>query len=312
MIPAYTMRRILFAVGCLRFISHAISSDFRFEVALDSAVHQTIMAELSKPVFIKLTNGAQIVGHSVKLQDRQLLVGTSSEGGEARFTFETSQLKQIQLPGKAIQAQALQALESQKPKLARGIFERLYYQRVNLLPLLPETESQFFIAYAQTVFSADEAAAALGICQKIDAQIINSASKRQLQRLRLQCYQRLQLHQKSILLATELIESNRWQPTSGLAYWILADAHYKQGTYDLALHTALEGIVLDTRPYGTYLNSCYALAALSALKLKQLEYAQNLYREMQDSHLEWPQKPSALAKLEKTLILHITTDHALP
>ena len=124
------------------------------------------------------------------------------------------------MPGKAIQAQALQALESQKPKLARGIFERLYYQRVNLLPLLPASESQFFIAYAQTVFSADEAAAALGICQKIDAQIINSASKRQLQRLRLQCYQRLQLHQKSILLATELIESNRWQPNSGLAYWI--------------------------------------------------------------------------------------------
>ena len=148
--------------------------------------------------------------------------------------------------------------------------------------------------------------------QKIEAQIVNSASKRQLQRLRLQCYQRLQLHQQSILLATELIESNRWQPNSGLAYWILANAHYKQGTYDLALRTALEAIVLDTRPYGTYLNSCYALAVLSALKLKQLEYAQNLYREMQDSHLEWPQKPSALAKLEKTLIQNITTDHALP
>ena len=61
---------------------------------------------------------------------------------------------------------------------------------------------------------------------KIDAQIVNSASQRQLQRLRLQ--QRLQLHQKSILLATELIESNRWQPNNGLAYWILANAHYKQ------------------------------------------------------------------------------------
>ena len=56
--------------------------------------------------------------------------------------------------------------------------------------------------------------------------------------------------------ATELTENNRWQPNSGLAYWILANAHYKQGTYDLALRTALEGIVLDTRPYGTYLNSC--------------------------------------------------------
>ena len=311
MISSFIVRSILFAVVCLGFISHAISSDFRFEVALDSAVHHTIMAELSKPVFIKLTNGAQIVGHSVKVQDRQLLVGTSSEGGEARFTFETSELKQIQLPGKAIQAQALQALESQKSKLARGIFERLYYQRVNLLSLLPETESQFFIAYAQAVFSDDDAATALGICQKIDTQIENPASQQQLQRLMLQCYQQLQLHQKSIQLATELTENNRWQPNSGLAYWILANAHYKQGTYDLALRTALEGIVLDTRPYGTYLNSCYALAALSALKLKQLEYAQNLYREMQDSHLEWPQKPSALAKLKKTLIQKFT-DHALP
>ena len=146
------MRRILFAVGCLGFISHAISSDFRFEVALDSAVHQTIMAELSKPVFIKLTNGAQIVGHSVKLQDRQLLVGTSSEGGEARFTFETSQLKQIQLPGKAIQAQALQALESQKPKLARGIFERLYYQRVNLLPYCHRQNPNFLLLMRRQFF----------------------------------------------------------------------------------------------------------------------------------------------------------------
>lgn len=311
MIPSFTMRRILFGVGCLGLISHAISRDFRFEVPLDSAVHRAIMAELSKPVLIKLKNGAQIVGHSVKLQDRQLLVGTSTEGGEARFTFDTSQLKQIQLPGKAIQAQALLALSSQQTELARGIFERLYYQRVNLLPLLPASESQFFIAYAHTVFAADEASAALGICQKIHPQIESSASQRQLQRLRLQCYQRLELHQKSIPLATELIESNRWQPNSGLAYWILANAHYKQGTYDLALRTALEGIVLDTRPYGAYLNSCYALAALSALKLKQLEYAQNLYREMQDSHLKWPQKPSTLAKLEKTLIQHIT-DHALP
>ena len=106
------MRRILFAVGCLGFISHAISSDFRFEVALDSAVHQTIMAELSKPVFIKLTNGAQIVGHSVKLRTDNYSE-ISSEGGEEGY-LETSQLKQIQLPGKH-QAQALQVLESQKP-----------------------------------------------------------------------------------------------------------------------------------------------------------------------------------------------------
>lgn len=293
-------------------MSQDMTQDFRFEVPLDSKVHQAIMAELAKPVLIKLTNGAQIVGHSVKLQDRKLLVGTSSEGGEARFTFDTSQLQQIQLPGKAIQAQAVQALESQQPKLARGFFERLYYQRVNLLPILPAAESQFFIGYAQIVFSDDEAAAALGICQKIHAQIVNSGSQRQLQILRLQCYERLQLHQKSIPLATELIESNRWQPNSGLAHWILANAHYNQGNYDSALHTALEGIVLDTRPYGAYLNGCYAVAALSALKLKQLEYAQNLYQEMQNRHLTWPHNmPSALAKLEKTLIQQFT-DHALP
>ena len=151
MISSFIVRSILFAVVCLGFISHAISSDFRFEVALDSAVHQTIMAELSKPVFIKLTNGAQIVGHSVKVQDRQLLVGTSSEGGEARFTFETSELKQIQLPGKAIQHKLCKHLKVKSPN-SHGHFERLYYQRVNLLSLLPETESQFLLLMRRQFF----------------------------------------------------------------------------------------------------------------------------------------------------------------
>lgn len=311
MMRSCSMRSLLLGFGCLRLISQAISSDFRFELRLPPELHETIMVELSKPVTIKLINGAQIVGHSVKLKDEQLLVGTSTEGGEARFTFDTSQLKQIQLPGKAIQAQARQALESQQPKLARAILERLYYQRVNLLPLLPETESEFFIAYAQSVFDADEAAAALGICQKIQAQIKSSASQTKLQMLKMQCYEKLQLNQKSISLATEFIATNRWQPNNGLAYWILANTHYQLGAYDLALRSALEGIVLDTRPYGRYLNACYAVAALSALKLKQIQHARKLYLEMQNSHLEWPSTPSALSKLEKTL-LQTFTDHALP
>lgn len=311
MMRSCSMRSLLLGFGCLRLISQAISNDFRFELRLPPELHETIMVELSKPVTIKLINGAQIVGHSVKLKDEQLLVGTSTEGGEARFTFDTSQLKQIQLPGKAIQAQARQALESQQPKLARAILERLYYQRVNLLPLLPETESEFFIAYVQSIFDADEAAAALGICQKIQAQIKSNASQTKLQMLKMQCYEKLQLNQKSISLATEFIATNRWQPNNGLAYWILANTHYQLGAYDSALRTALEGIVLDTRPYGRYLNACYAVAALSALKLKQIEYARKLYLEMQNSHLEWPRNPSALSKLEKTL-LQTFTDHALP
>ena len=310
MMPASTLRSLLIGMGCLLLLSQAASSDFNFEIALESDVHEEIMTELSKPVLIRLKNGAHIIGHSVKLQDQQLIVGTSSQGGEARFTFDIQQLEHIQLPGKIVQKQALQALQNQQSQLARGILERLYYQRVNLLPLLSEAESQFFIAYAEAVFAANDAAAALGICQKIQAQVKSKLSQRQLQLVALKCYDQLQLDQNSISLSQEFITANRWQQHNGLAYYVLAKTYYKQEAYQSSLATALEGIVLDTRPFGSYLNACYAIAALSALQLKQTEYAHCLYLDMQKSNLDWPTKPSALAKFEKTLIQQLT-EHGL-
>lgn len=304
--PTATIRSLFIGIACSLLISQAASSDFNFEVALETDVHEIIMAELSKPILIRLKNGAHIIGHSVKLEDQKLLVGTSSEGGEARFTFDIHQLKHIQVPGKSVQKQALQALQSQDTLLARGILERLYYQRVNLLPLLSEAESQLFIAYAELVFAANDAAAALGICQKIQAQLNKKLWQRQLQLVILQCYDQLQLDQKSISLSQEFITANRWQQHDGLAYYVLAKTYYTQEAYQSSLATALEGIVLDTRPFGSYLNACYALAALSALKLKQLEYAHCLYSDMQKSSLEWPPSPNPLAESEKTLLQQLS------
>ena len=206
--PTTTIRSLFIGIACSLLISQAASSDFKFEVALETDVHEIIMAELSKPILIRLKNGAHIIGHSVKLEDQKLLVGTASEGGEARFTFDIHQLEHIQLPGKTVQKQALQALQNQQSQLARGILERLYYQRVNLLPLLPEAESQFFIAYAEAVFAANDAAAALGICQKIQAQVKSKLSQRQLQLVALKCYDQLQLDQNSISLSQEFITAN--------------------------------------------------------------------------------------------------------
>ena len=198
------MIRIVFlGFGCIFLFPPTIGGEFKFEVPLDTQVHKAIMTELSKPILLKLKNGGHMIGHSIKIQNQKLLLGTSIKAGEARSTFNTSQVKQIQLPGKIIQAQALRALESQQARLARGILERLYYQRVNLLPLLPEEESQFFIAYAQAVLDANEAATALGICKRIQAQLKNKHSRRQLQLVKLQCYNQLQLYKKLISLATK-------------------------------------------------------------------------------------------------------------
>jgi tetratricopeptide (TPR) repeat protein len=269
---------------------------------LEPNEQESIYRELQQPIRLTLTNGRTLLGHSIRVSGDQLQVGTSAGAGEAIFTFKIDEIGSYKIPGESYKALAVEWFELGDSEKAIELFELLYNQRVNLIPLLPASESHFFIYYVELILNSQNPARAIAITEVLRPQIKEPAALRTLDDAILESYDNLKLYDEACKLAKAWVATRDPYGGSALGYYVLGSAKLREEDYDAALHLALQPIIFSSHIPIDKLAHSYAVAISAALGLRKPGYAITLYHEMQSRKLIWPEDNSTLEPFYKKLL----------
>ncbi len=273
------MKPLLLILGCLLPVSvHAISPD---ELA-------TIRAELGEPITLKLNNRNTVIGNPVNVSKDTIRIASAEGAGEIVFTFRAEEIRQIDVPGESYKSLALEWMRSGQTEDALELMALLYNQRGPLLPLMPASESHFFVYYADLVLDSPKPARAIAITENLRPQIENPEALRILDDAILESYQTLELYEQAAPLAEKWLEDRSPYGKSALGFYVLGAAKLRSEAFDEALELGLQPIVFSSPIPTDKLAHCYAVAISAALGLREREYAATLYREMEERGLAWP------------------------
>ena len=261
---------------------------------LPEADRQAIAEELKAPITLKLKNRQTIEGHPIGVSEKQLQIASAEAAGEIIFTFNLGEIEAIEVPGESYKRLAMEWLEAGKSMQALDLMDLLYQQRKALLPILPPSESNFFVLYIPLILDSPDPARALGVSARLRPQIVNPAARRALDDAVLESYQRLELFDEAVTMAKAWIEERSPYGESALGYYVRGSDYLRHADYEAALDLALQPIVFSSLLPTDKLAHCYALAVSAALELREHEHAALLYQEMQARGFDWPENDSTL------------------
>ncbi|MFT5836856.1 MAG: tetratricopeptide (TPR) repeat protein [Candidatus Azotimanducaceae bacterium] len=267
-----------------------------------------IESELSQPITLKLTNRQEITGNPIRVSIDQIQIASAIGAGEIVSTFEAGQIREIFIPGESYKTLATEWMHAGKNDDALELMSLLYAQRSPLLPLLPASESHFFIYYVDLVLDSPHPARAIAIIQSLRPQIQNPSALRALDDATLESYQTLELHEEALPLAEAWVESRQAYGESALGYYVLGAARLRAEAYHEALDLALHPIVFSSPIPTDKLGECYAVAVSAALGLRERAYAATLFQEMEAREFEWPAEDRTLQPFLKEITDYIK-DH---
>jgi len=248
----------------------------------------TIQTELREPITLKLSNRNTVIGNPVNVSNDSIQMASAEGAGEIVFTFRAEEIRQIDVPGESYKTLALEWMRSGQTEDALELMALLYKQRGPLLPLMPASESHFFVYYADLVLDSPKPARAIAITENLRPQIENPEALRMLDDALLESYQTLELYEQAAPLAEKWLEERNPYGESALGYYVLAASKLRSEAYDEALEFSLQPIVFSSPIPTDKLAHCYAVAVSAALGLRERAYATTLYREMKERGLAWP------------------------
>lgn len=256
--------------------------------ALTPEERATIVAELRVPIQVHLTNGRTIPGHSIDVSGRLIQIASAEGAGEVIHTFDVEKVDHFTIPGESYKMLAVERMESGDTESAFEIMQLLYLQRVKILPLLPASESHFFIYYIDLILQSENPARAIAIAKILKPQISNTAALHALDDAILDSYNTLQLYDEARPLTKAWLEQRSPYGDSALGFYTNSADLLRSENYDAALDSALQPIVFSTTTPPLKLEHCYAAAISAAIGLRDKDYARTLYDEMQERRLNWP------------------------
>lgn len=272
---------------------------------LPQADRKAIAEELTAPVTLTLTNLQTISGHPINVSDTQLQIASTEDAGEIVFTFDHDEIEAIEIPGEGYKSLIMEWLEAGDHARALELMDLLYAQRKTLLPILPASESNFFVLYIPLILDSPDPARAIGVGARLGPQIENPAARRALDDAILESYQRLKLFDEAVTMAARWVEERKPYGESALGYFVLGSDHLRHADYETALDLALQPIVFSSLLPCDKLGHCYALGVAAAIELRDYESAVRLYREMQIRGLLWPESDSTLKPYLDTIKQHL-------
>lgn len=281
------MRRYLYYLSL--FISLSAFGD-----GLPEAEKKAIADELAAPITLKLENRQTITGNPTSIGENKIQIASAEGAGEIVFTFSYDQIKMIEISGESYKSLALEWIDAGEETKALDLMDLLYQQRKALLPILPASESNFFVLYIPLILDSPDPARAIGVSARLRPQITNPAALRALDQAILESYQRLELFEEAVPLASASIEKEAPHLGNALGYYVLGCDFLRKGDFEQALDLALQPIVFSSLLAGEKLAHCYALAVSAALELREPDYAEFLFKEMQTRGFLWPEKDSTL------------------
>ena len=268
-----------------------------------------IDAELHEPIDVHLNNGRTIPGHSIDVSGELIQIATAEGAGEIIHTFNVNKVDYFTIPGESYKTLAVEWIEAGKTDNALEIMQLLYLQRVKILPLMPASESHFFIYYVDLILESDNPARAIAVTAVLKPQITHPAALRALDDAVLDSYNSLQLYDETRPLTQAWLAQRDPYGDSALGYYTHSADLLRSEHYDEALDTALQPIVFSTPNPPDKLAHCYAVAISAALGLRDKDYALTLYEEMQERALTWPTEDPTFVAPFKQLNEHLDKLH---
>ncbi len=256
--------------------------------ALTPEERAIIVAELRVPIQVHLTNGRTIPGHSIDVSGRLIQIASAEGAGEVIHTFDVEKVDRFTIPGESYKMLAVERMESGDTESAFELMQLLYLQRVKILPLLPASESHFFIYYVDLILQSENPARAIAIAKVLKPQISNTAALHALDDAILDSYNTLQLYDEARPLTEAWLEQRSPYGESALGFYTHSADLLRSEHYEAALDSALQPIIFSTTTPPLKLEHCYAAAISAAIGLRDKDYALTLYDEMQERRLNWP------------------------
>ena len=163
--------------------------------ALTPEERDAIVAELRVPIQVHLSNGQTIPGHSIEVSGERIQIASAEGAGEVIHTFNVDKVERFTIPGESYKTLAVEWIESGDTENALELLQLLYLQRVKILPLLPASESHFFIYYVDLILKSENPARAIAVAAILRPQISNAGALYALDDAILDSYNTLQLYE---------------------------------------------------------------------------------------------------------------------
>ncbi len=283
---------------CLFFVSPTTAAIPPDELA-------AIDTELHQPILVHLDNGRSIPGHSIDVSGELIQIATSEGAGEIVHTFNVNRVDHFTIPGESYKTVVVEWIDAGNTENAIELMQLLYLQRVKIIPLMPASESHFFIYYVDLILASNNPARAIAVTAILKPQITHPAALRALDDAVLDSYNTLQLYDETRPLTQAWLAQRDPYGDSALGYYTHSADLLRSEDYAGALDTALQPIVFSTPNPPDKLDHCYAVAISAALGLRDKDYALTLYNEMQARALNWPETDPTFESYFKQLNEHL-------
>ncbi|MFW6361240.1 MAG: hypothetical protein ACOC2R_05745, partial [Spirochaetota bacterium] len=158
---------------------------------------ERIRDELRNPISVKLANGRSITGHPTEITEEEICISTFEGAGQVIFTFMHDQIASFHLPGESYKTLAVEWMEAGESKKARALMRLLFRQRSKLLPVLPPSESHFFIYYIDLILASPKPARSIAVAAILKPQIENPDARRALDDTVLKSYSALRFSEEA-------------------------------------------------------------------------------------------------------------------
>jgi hypothetical protein len=253
---------------------------------------EKVQQVFDQPLTIKNKNGGVFTGYVQSIEREKLTLKTKAGKGEVIYSFARGDITNVIFPGTELKLLVLELLEDNFYQQALPLMEALYEQQTPFFSFLKEPELFFFFKLAHVYLKTNALQKAITTANQLIPQIQDKQRLEQLNEIILLAYFKLQSYDQARSLAQMWVKKAKPFQQNALGWWILAYIAFEKKQYNEALWTSLQPIVFSGQLPMSYLGHCYSVAVASAHSLKMEGKATQLYTEMQQRHLKWPDIPN--------------------
>ena len=250
-----------------------------------------IQSLLSQPVRLINRAGRSFQGHIERVAPTQVAITAQIGDGEVIYRFGQAEISRISFPGEALKLLADELMEEGNLEEALPLLEALFEQRSPFFRFIPPGEIAFFLRLADAYQFSGHPVKAIAIGNLLSQFLTSEKAKLKIDDTLLLANFSLRLITVTRRLAIEWTGKYPRYHDSALGWWILSQIAFEEEDYGAAMWSSLHPVVFSSHLPMDYLENCYAYAIASANELNKEEKALNLYLEMKERNLDWPDIP---------------------
>lgn len=241
-----------------------------------------------EPAEVTLANGRSVRGLLDGFREGRLHLRLATDGGEVGYSFASSELARLVLPGTDWEGSASELLERGDVAAAMPLLEALGRHRIRYLPILDAERQRVLWDLVEHAAASSDPDAVRGILRAMTA--VADTKEKQLALVEAEVFLAL-----GVPGAPEVEPlARRWcslaDPAgrSALGWRVLARRAYDAGDDDQARWIALQPVTFSSHVGMRELDLCYAIAIAAADRQGDVAHAHALRGEMQARQLPWP------------------------